>query len=219
MIIQSTFAQAVNEYDEREGRADFFALCRGLIEHGFEVEACMLLLATWNFARFRYAVKQFDIEGFRNTLTGLNDHFRQLRDQTIMSIDLSTHGSHITAIFEALSTIRGIEFTGAPKLMHLKNPDLFVMWDEYIRGAKTKKYYGQLEILRSREWTYKKYDKNSEGYISFLEDMKCNFSHILPPSNSKTLAKAIDEFNYVKITLPIQEMEAEKKRQRMLHTG
>uniref|UniRef100_UPI0025BD0871 hypothetical protein n=1 Tax=Desulfonatronospira sp. TaxID=1962951 RepID=UPI0025BD0871 len=141
MITQPTFDRAVNQYDERERRTDFFALSRRLIVHGFEVEACMLLLATWNFARFRYAVKQFDIEGFRKTLTELSDHFVQLRGQTIMSFDLSAHGSHITAIFNALSTIRGVEFTGAPKLMHLKNPDLFVMWDDYIRCARTRRYY------------------------------------------------------------------------------
>ena len=72
-----------------------------------------------------------------------------------MSIDLSVYGSHITSIFNALSAIKGVEFTGAPKLMHLKNPGLFVMWDDYIRGAKARRYYGQLEISQNGEWTYK----------------------------------------------------------------
>jgi len=212
MIKQSTFTEAIDEFDLRERRTDFFTLASNLIKNGFEVEAYVLVLATWNFARFRYAVKDFDIKSFRTTLDLLSTHFNALKNQTFESIDLPAYKSEITAIFNALSKIKGIEFTGAPKLMHLKNPKLFVMWDEYIRGTKPKKYYLKLQIIQTGELEYEKYSKDAEGYFHFLKDMQYRFAHIRSPSNAKTLAKAIDEFNYVRITLPIQEMEKKAKR-------
>ncbi len=211
MIKQSTFNEGVQEFDRRERRTDFFALASNLISKGFDIEAHILLLATWNFARFRYAVKEFDIEKFRKTLRNLDKNFNALKNQTLGSIDLNKHQSDITTIFEALSAIKGIEFTGAPKLMHLVNPRLFVMWDNYIRGAKSKQFYSDLPIINSGEWIFENYPSNAEGYIRFLKDMQCRFRHLSPPSSSKTLAKAIDEFNYVHITLAIQEMEKRRK--------
>jgi hypothetical protein len=214
MIDQTTFNKAVDEFDKRERRTDFFALASNLMKKGFEVEAHALLLATWNFARFRYAVKEFDIEQFRQTLRALNTHFNALKDQAIESVDLNKHKANISAIFDALSKIKGIEFTGAPKLMHLTNPGLFVMWDDYIRGAKPKKYYLRLPIFQNGDWLYSKYPKDAGGYLQFLNDVQQRFGSLRPPSGTKTLAKAIDEFNYVQITLPIQQMEKESKQKR-----
>jgi len=214
MITQSTFDKTVREFDKRERRTDFFALASKLMKNGFAVEAHALLLATWNFARFRYAVKEFDIEEFRKTLRGVGKHFRALKNQTIESVDLSIFKKDIVAIFNALSQIKGIEFTGAPKLMHLTNPKLFVMWDDYIRGARPNRYYLRLPLFKNGLFTKEKYPRNADGYIQFLKDMQCRFGHLRAPSTAKTLAKAIDEFNYVRITLPIQQMEKNAKRKK-----
>ncbi len=56
----------------------------------------------------------------------------------------------IKKIYSELYKYKGIKITGAPKLMHLKIPKLFVMWDDRI-----KKYYG-----------FRKGD--SEEYFNFL---------------------------------------------------
>jgi len=214
MISQSTFDKAAREFDRREGRAKFFPLAEHLIATGFEVEACILLLATWNSTRFRIAVTRFDVDEFRRTLARLRRHFDALKRQSIESVDLSRYGACIKTVFRALSKIKGIEFTGAAKVMHLKNPKLFVMWDTYIRGGATGRYYDQLEIVKSGEWIRVKYGTSAEEYLRFLEDMKARFRHLSPPSVNKTLAKAIDEFNYVNITLPIQAMERLQRKAR-----
>jgi folate-dependent tRNA-U54 methylase TrmFO/GidA len=86
------------------------------------------------------------------------------------------------------------------------------MWDDYIRGAKAKRYYEKLDIVKSNEWKYSKFTRDADGYINFLKEMQYRFSHLSLTSHKKTLAKAIDEFNYVKITLPIQKMEKENKK-------
>ena len=211
MIKKSTFIKAVSEFDRLEKRTYFFGLSNNLIKKGFKIEAYILLLATWNFARFRYAVKQFDIDEFKKTLNDLRKDFKVLQNKRIETIDLFQYSSNIATIFNTLSNIKGVEYAGAPKLMHLTNPKLFIMWDGYIRGTKTKKYYDKLDIVKSKEWIHKKYKSTAEDYLNFLKDMQCYFNHLKSPSNKKTLAKAIDEFNYVKITLPIQEMEKEEK--------
>jgi len=62
-------------------------------------------------------------------------------------------------IYDSLSKIKVIEYTGAPKLMHLKNPDVFVMWDNYIRGEKSRKYYDNLICLKMVLFISEKYTK------------------------------------------------------------
>jgi hypothetical protein len=206
MINQSTFNKAVREFYRLEKRADFFALASNLVKSGFEIEAYILLLATWNFARFRYAVKDFDLRTLKRTCDNLKKYYERLQHQSIESIDLNAHKKSIVKVFDTLAAIRGIEFTGASKLMHLKNPALFVMWDDFIRGEKPRKYYNDLDLTKSGQWPHFRYAKSGEGYVRFLKDMQSRFGQLSSPSQSKTLAKAIDEFNYVCITVPIQKM-------------
>jgi hypothetical protein len=210
MIDIQTFNKAIIEYDKREGRTNFFALAKNLIASGFEVEGLLLILTTWNFAVFRYAVKQFDIDNFRSTLEAVKQNFDKLVGQNIKTINLDSFKNDIQTIYDSLSKIKGIEYTGAPKLMHLRNPDVFVMWDAYIRGEKSLKYYNNLETFKKGVFSYKKYSKAFEGYFEFLKDMQAKFKH-LNIEGQKPLAKAIDEFNYVNITLEIQNIEKQKR--------
>lgn len=173
-----------------------------------------MLLSTWNFARFRYAVTKFDIDHFRHTILQLVRQFEALRNVSIQTFNTKDHRNAVTEIFIKLSKIKGIEFTGAPKLLHLRNPELFVMWDDYIRGAKPKRFYSKLPIFKNGICPIKQYERSAEGYVVFLEDMQKQFGHLRADDNSKTLAKAIDEFNYMQITLPLMEME---KRERSKH--
>lgn len=45
------------------------------------------------------------------------------------------------------------------------------------------------------------------GYIQFLKDMQHLFKNVKWEDENKILAKAIDEYNYVLVTLPIQNTE------------
>ena len=89
------------------------------------------------------------------------------------------------------------------------------MWDGYIRGEKPKKLYACLPCNTSGKWSLCRYAKSGEGYVTFLRDMQSRFHDIAyPPANSKTLAKAIDEFYYVNITLVIQLIEDRIEKQK-----
>jgi len=66
--------------------------------------------------------------------------------------------------------------------------------------------------VKNGDWKIKKYWNTPEDYFQFLKDMQGRFKDINFQSNEKTFAKAIDEFNYVNITLPIQNMEKNNKK-------
>jgi hypothetical protein len=207
MIQQSTFEEALEEFDRQESHPNFFDLASRLMNGGYRIQAYLLLLATWNFARFRYAVKEFNIGSFEETIQRLEPDFDSLEHLTIATANLDDYRQQITSIFQTLSKVKGVEYTGASKLMQLRNPALFVMWDGYIRGEKSKKLYAKLPIVQSHEWELRRYTTSADSYFEFLKDMQARFRHLVVPDQEKTLAKAIDEFNYVRITLPIQTEE------------
>ena len=136
MIDIQSFNKSTDEFDQREKRTNFFSLAKNLIDNGFETEGLLLILTTWNFAIFRYAVKTFDIDNFSTTLGNLKQNFDKFIGQDFQSINLDNYKSDIKKIYSDLSKIKCVEYTSTPKLMHLKSPTVFVMWDAYIPGNK-----------------------------------------------------------------------------------
>lgn len=213
MITDKDLAKATKKFNAIEKRGSFYNMAIDLINNNFEMEAYLLILATWNFARFRFAANDFDINGFKEKIKKVNPYFNRLKDEDFRTINFDKYKEDIKKIFITLSSIKGAEFTGASKIMHLKNRSVFVMWDGYIKGEKAKKHYNKLKIVKNGDWEVKKYRNDPEDYFQFLKDMQKRFKDINFLSNEKTFAKVIDEFNYVNITLPIQNMEkANKKR-------
>jgi hypothetical protein len=201
---------AVEKIRSFEKRGIFYDLALGLVRAGHDVEGCILFLATFNSQRFRVAASDFDIDGLKNLLNcELRADFEILARYSIRDIDLNEHGSRVEMVFNRLKQIKGIECTGAAKVMQLKCPELFVMWDRYIRGQVDEKLYKDLPCVASRKWSYHEYDENGKGYVTFLSDIQNRFRGLPDnPTVCRTLAKSIDEFYYVEITLQIQDKEA-----------
>lgn len=214
MIKENKFNESISKFDLMEKRGSFYKMAIGLLNRNFEMEAYFLILATWNFAVFRYAVNDFDINGFKEKIKELNPYFNRLKDEDFRTINFDRYEEDIKKIFVTLSSIKGVEFTGASKIMHLKNRSVFIMWDGYIKGEKTKRYYNELKIVKNGDWKIKRYLNNPENYFQFLKDMQEMFKEINFQSNEKTFAKAIDEFNYVNITIPIKNMEKKDNKKR-----
>lgn len=214
MITEDKFNEVISKFEKLEKRGSFYDMAIKLINNNFETEAYFLILATWNFAVFRYAVKDFDINVFKEKIKKLNPYFDRLKNENFRTINFDKYKKDIKKIYGTLSSIDGVKYTGASKIMHLKNKYVFVMWDGYIKGNKSKKYYNRLEIVKNRDWKVRKYENDAEGYIKFLKDMQKMFKNIDFHSNKKTFAKAIDEFNYLSITIPIQNIEKEDKKKK-----
>jgi len=192
MIDQKEFNNNLEKFDELENRGSYYPMFLNMIEKGFETEAFLFILSTWNFATFRYAMKDFDLNNFKKIVKSLKPYFEKFDGQTIETIKLDNYEMDIKHIFETLSKIKGIQYTGASKLMHLTIPEVFIMWDTYIRRAGG----------------FKKGD--SEDYFNFLKKMQQEFNGMCN-GKERTLAKCIDEYNYVKFTLPALEKQRGKK--------
>jgi len=217
MITDKEFEEALQTFKIEESRGSFYDMAVNLFNKGFKTEAYVVILATWNFANFRYAVKNFDLIAFRDTLNSLEGNFAHLNGKEFRTADFDSLHEDIKTIYNTLSAINGIRYTGAPKLMHLRDRDLFIMWDGYIRGLKPKRYYENLDIVKRGDWEIKEHGNKPEDYVEFLKDMQKRFTHINFIESGKTFAKAIDEFNYINITLPIQKLKRKINKMEMWH--
>jgi len=193
MINKEEFNENLRKFDKLEKRGSYYPMFLNMIEKGFEIEAFLFILSTWNFATFRYAMKDFDLIGFKQIVEDLKPYFEKFKGKSIESINFDNYEDEIKYIFQELSNIKGIQYTGASKLMHLTIPEVFVMWDAYIRKAWGLRY------------------GKSDDYFNFLKKMQEEFKDF-KKSKNRTLAKLIDEYNYVKYTLPALEKNRKKKK-------
>ena len=181
MANQIEFEKTVAEFQKIEDARDqLWDRAKVLIDSGFEVEAYILILATWNFAGFRYVMKDFDLREFQKVINLINPIFKKLENTQFENIDFANNSvaPDIKYIYVQLKKIA--KQTGASKIMALKNSRLFVMWDTEIR-----KIY---EIDNKSE---------ADDYIQFLSKMQKHIKDIKWTGKPTSFAKAIDEYNYV----------------------
>jgi len=128
-------------------------------------------------------------------------NFKLLKDKNLENVSLEEIKRIISSIFNNLK-LKRINATAISKIMHIINPNLFVMWDEEIR-----KGYG--------------FYNNSVGYMNFLKKMQVEIQEILVTfckehkinggqaeeriyrmchNDKRTLLKLIDEYNYTIFT-------------------
>ncbi len=212
-MTDAEFERAMRQFEGADDESGFLELADGLLKNGFEIEGCILLMATWNSGTFRYEAKDFSTPKFREVMNNLRGTFAKLEGTDFRSIDFECFRHEICDIFNALAVLPGIKATGAAKIMHLKNPKTFVMWDSYIRGDNVRRWYEQLPIVKNGFWPIKKYQGGS-GYVNFLKDMQVRFGNITFSRSDKSFARAIDEFNFYKVTRPIQKMEQEEEERK-----
>ena len=86
MIADEEFVKATLRFDELEKRGSFYDMAINLIDNNFEIEAHFIILATWNFAVFRYAVKDFNIDEFKEKISKLRPHFDKIENENFKTI-------------------------------------------------------------------------------------------------------------------------------------
>lgn len=163
-----------------DARDDLWERARTLLVKGYEIEAYILILATWNFADFRFFLKNFNLRSFENTIKKLNPIFKKIENRSFQEVNFRDEEirKDIKLVYSELK--RHVRQTGTGKIMALKNPNLFVMWDTGIRKL------------------YNIDNKSSpDDYVEFLEKMKEEFKDIKWQDKNRPLAKVIDEYNYV----------------------
>lgn len=179
MITQADFEATIAHFDDLEPtRSPLYGMALDLLRTGHEVEAYLLILATWNFARFRYILTRFDLAAFRRTIQDTEPIFQRLKHYRFQTADFDKLAEDIKSVYSKFKTLVGQ--TGAAKMLHFKLPELFVMWDTDIR-----------ETFRIPNRS------TPDDFIRFLKAMKSEFGHITWRKQDRTLAKAIDEYNFV----------------------
>lgn len=151
-----------------------------LIKEGKELEGIFLLIATWNFAYFRYHMRDFSLKEFEKTLKECD--FNYFKDKSFANEDMNCAETKnkIIEIYKKLSNFKGIRYVGATKIMHLKCPNFFIMWD-----GKIIKHY--------------KAKTSPEGYFNFMKLIQdlYKIDSFKDLNNNVTLPRAIDLYNMI----------------------
>lgn len=103
MITDKAFQDAVLRYKAEESRGSFYNIAVNLLNKGLKTEAYLLLLATWNFASFEYAVTKFDLVAFESTVKALEVNFQHLDGKDIRTAGFDSLREDISAIYNTLS--------------------------------------------------------------------------------------------------------------------
>lgn len=196
------FKASIEKFDKIETlRGEIYWRCLNLIDKNLKLgedqvesrlDAYLLLLSSWNVANFRRFINE-DFNNFKKAITFSEKYFSKFDNKDFENIDFEEHRKYIVAIFNKLSSVKGIMYTGASKIMHLRNPKVFLMWDTKIR--------------RKTWYTIK--GEDGDAYVDFLKKIQNSFSKsfrdidkmLLEGKNkNKTITKAIDEYNYITIT-------------------
>ncbi len=156
-----------------------------LIKEGKILQGLILMLSTWNFAYFRFHMKDFDLNSFEKAIKERSMGY--FKDKRFEEIDLGDKEvkERIIKIYSILSSFNGVRFVGATKVMHFLHPNVFVMWDrKIIRQYKAK--------------------TSPEGYIEFMKKMqemykKGDFENL---DKSVSIPRAIDIYNMSKYSMP-----------------
>ena len=160
-----------------------------------EVECLVSFVNSWSTRMKK------DIPAIRCALNEILPELNQLRHKSVLDVDLCDQRTSdlIYGSFKRLANFgSGNQVTAASKMLHIINPKLFVMWDRAIisgyGGYKCIKYTDFLRRMQ-RLANYAINQVEKECGVSredAIESLRCD---------GHTLAKALDEYNYVKFTL------------------
>lgn len=181
-VEQHEFENIVNKFSKIEDfRNAIWLKCRNLLNLGFDFEAFALILSTWNFARFRYVMNSIKSYDFEKLIIENEKLYKEIEDLKFRTVDFTNIEliRCISSVYNSYRGIKGIEQTGASKMMALRIPELFIMWDTKIR-----KFYK----IRNKG--------TFEDYLFYLKKLQLKFNHLRWENKDKPFAKAIDEYNY-----------------------
>jgi hypothetical protein len=188
-----TLKKACEEYKNEEGRASFYDVALEIVD-SHPLQASIILLAVWNMNRFRFMASDSEnLVALQEAIEECKPLVDRLKGKDFKTVNFDEIKDTVMKIYSKLSKVMGVEYTGASKVMHLLNRELFVMWD-----TDTRKKYG----FRMADET---------DYFNFLKLMQEKVKDIEWNMPNKTLAKAIDEYNQVNITIPEMQKRGRRK--------
>jgi hypothetical protein len=147
-----------------------------------------------------------DLAKFIQTYEDIFEMIKEFKDETITKIEFSSRVKNsIVIIFDRIATSsRGNRFesTDASKILHAILPRLFVMWDNKIRKALVGEGRdGRCYAFEFLPMMQKLANKFIDSYITERGgDRESASKDISSMANNYTIAKLLDEYNYVRYT-------------------
>lgn len=162
-------------------------------------------LTQWGMMGRVVGKEGLDWKKLGETLRSLEKEFGELRGERFvhMNFDEERFSSAIKEIYDKLDSI---PYIGSPtaisKILHLLNPEIFVMWDNDIRKLYKNKNNrirdtpeGYLEFLKEVQRELKEaledaQRKTGKGLDEVEQEIRGRYKH-------KTLARIVDEYNWI----------------------
>jgi len=208
-------------FHEREKKDTHFAKAFEKFRNE-KVEGILYLLKKWNPRVTGEGAREDIRDALENEKT--KDYLDKLSKKTILNFDRGDR-KEIVELFGIFREKNNIKITGASKALHLLNQELFVMWDADIRTAYHSLLHRPLNeqhleggrdcyfefLLNCQEFCKEISDwKDPQAPVNVLvsEHMKClensekmqkTWGCYKKCGYRETLAKMIDEFNYITI--------------------
>ncbi|MEA2033230.1 MAG: hypothetical protein U9N41_06570 [Euryarchaeota archaeon] len=116
--------------------------------------------------------------------------------ENILIFDFNKNEKELITLFKELGEVNEIGPTGVSKILHVLNPDLFVMWDIKIAGELKFKHTidGYLEFLEKMQ----KDAQNIEKTFYYDGDVEVFLNEYFKLNPRCSLSKFLDEFNWAK---------------------
>jgi len=187
-------ATAHRVFEEKESRDLFYRVATELVDLAIKrktsislAEALAVLLKTWNANFYRFHRVAFDEAHFADIerlLVTHHDDIVRLRTRSIQDVSQGDEGS-LLAIFSDFETVLGP--VGAAKALHLLAPNFFPLWDRKIAE-------GYRLPLRNT-------GTNAGRYWQFVKITQRQSLNLAGAQvGALILLKALDEYNYCRIT-------------------
>jgi len=155
-----------------------------------------------------------DLGKFEQIYKDIYPLIRELQNESLKDIELNEAvKSSIQRIFDKVArctVANKYESTDASKIIHTLIPELFVMWDRRIREGIWKDEKWEIPVkFTGKEYAFKflplMQERAREAIESFGKEKDCDhreaISEISKLGKGNTIAKMLDEYNYVKYTL------------------
>lgn len=137
--------------------------------------------------------------------------FQGLVGKDLLNINFDEVAGDIECIYNKLAEVRNIGATATSKILHLLNPDVFVMWDGEIIRTYRKKYdkvranaKGYVEFLKAvqrevKEAIEEEAKRSGKSEKQIVEEICTNLpsKKLGPEYSRKSLAKLVDEYNWM----------------------
>jgi hypothetical protein len=170
------------------------------------VDALSVLLLVWNGAFYRYG--SFDEQALEICLRdneGKLSTFRERELSTFCEADEGDAARLFLLLSQALKrTSDGVESpVSAGKALHLLAPHFFPLWDQYIAPAYGCPYVGELASVAYIAFARKIRVMAVQLYAELASDADPRKEWL----SRKPLLKRIDEYNYMKYTVPAMKQK------------